>query len=204
MNFFNIDGRLYRGLDTLADFFLLNLVWVVACLPLITIFPATAALFAVVRAWLRGTRSDVFRSFLQYMRENFAQSLAVGLLWSVIGLVLVADYLFVRGITSWIKVPFLLLLLLVVFVYLATAVYLFPVMVHVKASWLQIIKNSALIAFSSLGTTFICLIIMVLTLVILIYFPITVLLIGSVPAYGIYYFCQRAFARVEATLTGEN
>ncbi len=202
MNF--LDSRLYRILDTLTNFFLLNILWMIACVPLITIFPATAALFAVVRAWLRGTRSDVFRSFFQYMRENFAQSLAVGLLWSVIGLVLVADYLFVRGITSWIKVPFLLLLLLVVFVYLATAVYLFPVMVHVKAGWLQIIKNSALVAFSSLGTTFICLIIMVLALVILIYFPITVLLVGSVTAYGIYYFCQRAFARVEATLTGEN
>ena len=48
-----LDTRVYRWLETATDFFLLNLMWLVACLPAVTIFPSTAAMFGVVRDWVR-------------------------------------------------------------------------------------------------------------------------------------------------------
>ncbi|MCA9960348.1 MAG: YesL family protein, partial [Anaerolineales bacterium] len=128
-----LDTRLYRWLDTVSDFFLLNLLWLLACVPIITIFPATAALFAVVRDWVKGKETGFFKSFFRYMRENFGQSLAVGLTWTVVGLVLLADFLFVRSITSWARTPLLVLVLSLGVIYLATAVYIFPVMAQYHA-----------------------------------------------------------------------
>ena len=44
-----LDSRVYRWSEVAADFFLLNLMWLLACLPVVTAPPATAAMFAVVR-----------------------------------------------------------------------------------------------------------------------------------------------------------
>jgi uncharacterized membrane protein YesL len=44
-----LDTRVYRWMETAMDFFLLNLMWLAVRLPVVTIFPSTAALFGVVR-----------------------------------------------------------------------------------------------------------------------------------------------------------
>lgn len=193
-----LDTRLYRWLDVLANFFFLNILWLLACIPLITLFPATAALFAVVRDWVRGKDRGFLMSFFGYMRENFVQSLVVGLVWLVVGLVLVADFLFVRGITSWLRIPLLTLLFLLGLVYLGTAVYLFPVMVHYRASWFHIIKNSLVIALSSPVITLLTLLIVIVAGLAINYVPLSFLLIGSVTAYLLYSLCHRKFQQIKS------
>ena len=195
-----LDTRLYRWLDVVANFFLLNVLWLLACVPLITIFPATAALFAVVRDWVRGKETGFLMPFFGYMRENLGQSLVVGLVWTVVGLVLVADFLFVRSITSWVRTPLLVLLFLVGLVYWGTAVNLFPVMVHYRAGWLQIIKNSFLIAFSSPLMTVLNLLIVTLAGLAIYYIPLSFLVFGSATAYLLYRLCHRVFQQIETDL----
>ncbi|MCB8968199.1 MAG: DUF624 domain-containing protein [Ardenticatenaceae bacterium] len=199
-----LDTRLYRWLDTVSDFFLLNLLWLLACVPIITIFPATAALFAVVRDWVKGKETGFFKSFFRYMRENFGQSLAVGLTWTVVGLVLLADFLFVRSITSWARTPLLVLVLSLGVIYLATAVYIFPVMAQYHAGWLHIIKNSFIIAISSPITTISAVLLVLLTALVVYYLPVVLLLFGSVPAYFLYRLCHRVFRQIETVTAVSN
>jgi uncharacterized membrane protein YesL len=196
-----LDSHLYRGLDTLTNLFLLNLLWLLACVPLITIFPATAALFAVERSWIRGREHGLFKPFFSYMGQNFVQSLIIGSLWSVIGLILVADYLFVRGITSWVRIPLFGLFLLVAMGYLATAVYLFPVMVHYQTGWIQIIKNSLFLAFKSPGVSFLGIVMITLAGLALYIMPISIFVIGSITAYLIYRVCHHAFQQIKPGTT---
>ena len=47
-----LEGRFYRRLETVTNYFLLNVLWLLACLPIITLYPATAAMFAVIRGWI--------------------------------------------------------------------------------------------------------------------------------------------------------
>jgi len=197
-----LDTRLYRWMDVLANFFLLNLLWLFACVPLVTLFPATAALFAVVREWTRGTETNIFKSFFHYMWENFAQSLAVGLAWTAVGVVLFTDFLFVREMTSWVRAPLLAILFLLGVAYWGTAVYLFPVMVQYRIRWLQVIKNAFLIAFSSPGITLtlLSLLIGILASLAFYYIPVSFLVIGSVTAYLIYRLCHRVFQQIEIAL----
>ena len=51
---FNIDSPVFQFLGTLADFTLLNLVFLVSCIPVVTIGPAVCALFSVVLGEVRG------------------------------------------------------------------------------------------------------------------------------------------------------
>ncbi len=195
MNF--LDSRLYRWLDNLSNFFFLNILWLLVCIPLITFFPATAALFAVVRDWVRGKEQGFFMPFFRYMRENFVQSLVIGLVWGIVGLVLVADFLFVRSITSWMRTPLLVLLVVMGLAYLGTAVNLFPVMVHYRAGWLHIIKNSFLIALRSPVLTLFGLLMVMLAGLAVYYVPLSFLVFGSVTAYLLYRLCDRTFRQIE-------
>ena len=65
-----IDTRIYRWLEVATDFFLLNLMWLVACVPVVTIFPSTAAMFGVVRDWSREKEGGLARTFATRFREN--------------------------------------------------------------------------------------------------------------------------------------
>jgi uncharacterized membrane protein YesL len=195
-NFLN--SRLYQALEVVADFFFLNLLWLLACIPIVTIFPATAALFATVRGWIRGTETGFLLPFWRYLRENFAQSLVVGFAWTTIGLILVVDFLTVRQMTSWVKGPLLGLLVLLGMAYGGTAVYLFPVMVHSQTSWIQIIRNSFLVAFHALGTTFLCLLVVALASLASYIFPISILISATVAAYAIYSLSHRLFQQIES------
>jgi uncharacterized membrane protein YesL len=202
MNF--LETRLYRWMEVLGNLFLLNLLWLVAAAPLITLFPATAALFAVVRGWIRGTETDLWQPFWRGLRENFGQSLLIGLLWTLLGLILLADFLFVRSITSWISIPLWLLFALIILVYLATTVYLFPIMVHYRAGWWQVIRNSFLLAGAAPVLTLKCLLIVTLAVVVFFYFPVSFLISGSVTAYLIYERCDDAFARFETMVARDD
>lgn len=66
---------------------LVNLLWVVFSLPIITLPAATAGLFAVMSGYGRGTRREVFQTFFGAMRRHWLTSgiivaldLAIGLL----------------------------------------------------------------------------------------------------------------------------
>src|SRR5918995_6029715 len=94
----NIMGtRAYQWLETATDFFLLNLLWLLACLPVVTVFPSTAAMFGVVRDWTRGKESGIFAAFVFRFRQNLRQSLAVGILWVLFGGALFLDFLIADG-----------------------------------------------------------------------------------------------------------
>ncbi|MGI9049327.1 MAG: DUF624 domain-containing protein, partial [Rubrobacteraceae bacterium] len=48
-----LDSRLYRWLEVFTNLLILDLIWLVSCLPVITIYPATTAMFGVTRDWVR-------------------------------------------------------------------------------------------------------------------------------------------------------
>src|SRR5699024_2076240 len=86
------DNIFFRILDIFAHFVLLNILWFILCIPIITIFPATTALYAVVRKWVtEGTDAGVFQIFFVSFKANFKKSFIIGLFWLLAGLILYFD-----------------------------------------------------------------------------------------------------------------
>ncbi|MGH2543832.1 MAG: YesL family protein [Ardenticatenaceae bacterium] len=196
MNF--LDSKLYRVMEVFTNFFLLNLLWLAACLPIVTIFPATAALFGVVREWVRRGQSGFFQPFVRYFKENFRQSLWIGLLWTLFGAFLTLDFFLLAGLGLIARIALLALFSLWAVAYLLASIYLFPVMVHYRIGWWPLIKNSLLIALSQPASTAKCLLVIAGAILLFFYLPITTLLLGSTTAYLIYHLSDRAFHRIEA------
>jgi uncharacterized membrane protein YesL len=81
----NSGRRLYRFLEVLTNLLLLNLLWLLMCLPVLTVFPATAAMFGVVREWVQKREPSVIRAFFSSFKANFKQSFWIGIVWTLLG-----------------------------------------------------------------------------------------------------------------------
>ena len=193
-----LDSRVYRWLEVATDFFLLNLIWLVACLPVVTIFPSTAAMFGVVRDWVRGKEGSLTRTFVTRFRENFGQSLLIGAIWAVFGVALVLDFLVANQLSYWPGVVMKSVLVLASSVFAFGSVFLFPVMVHYDTDWKTVIKNSLLLSIGRLPTTVVCLVFVVVTAGISAVFPFMVIITGSITAYFVYRLCDREFRKIDA------
>jgi uncharacterized membrane protein YesL len=193
-----LDTRVYRWLEVATDFFLLNLMWLVACLPVVTIFPSTAAMFGVVRDWVRQREGSLTRTFVARFRENFGQSLLIGVVWTVFGVALVLDFLVANQLSYWPSVVMKSVLVLASSVYAFGSVFLFPVMVHYDTDWKTVIKNSLLLSIGRLPITIVCLVLVVATAGLSVIFPFLLIITGSITAYFVYRLCDREFRKIDA------
>jgi uncharacterized membrane protein YesL len=193
-----IDTRIYRWLEVATDFFLLNLMWLMACLPVVTIFPSTAAMFGVVRDWVRGKEDRLTRTFITRFRENFGQSLLVGAIWTVFGVALFLDFLVASQLSFGAEIALKSLLVLVTSLYAFGSVFLFPVIVHYEADWKTVIKNSLLMSIGRLPTTVMCLVLFAVMAGLTVVVPFLVIITGSITAYFVYKLCDRAFRKIDA------
>ena len=73
--FFNPEKGIWAWLSTLVDVVGLSVLWIALCLPVVTIGPATAALYYAVVRYVRRRESGAFGGYLRSFRANFAVGL---------------------------------------------------------------------------------------------------------------------------------
>ena len=91
MTLFSVDGKLYKFLDSLSSLVLLNILWLVTSLPIVTIGASTTALYAVTIKMVRREYVPAVRSFFREFRSNFKQSTALWATGLTVSLVLLVD-----------------------------------------------------------------------------------------------------------------
>ena len=64
MRFFVIDSPLMRFLARIGDLILLNLIFVISCIPVITAGAAISSLYAVAMKLVRGEEPSVMRDYV--------------------------------------------------------------------------------------------------------------------------------------------
>lgn len=122
-----------------------------------TLFPATAAMFAVARKWVMGEVDvPLFKTFFRSYKENYKQAMLGGILYTILFIVLIVDFFVYReqlNVLSYIFIAFLILLGVSVFNF-------FSMLVHYHMKTFQLLKNAVLITigkpFRSLSTAVMC------------------------------------------------
>ena len=195
------ESRRYRVMERITNLMLLNAAWVMASLPIVTVFPATAALFATVRDLQRDGEAGVLASFGRHFRENFRQAMAVGLVWLGAGAVLLFDYLLLAQLPVRLQMPLFVIFSLGAVAFSLTSVYLFPVLVGYQDDWRSVIRNSFFISISQLHTSLACLLVLFAAGFLAAQLPITLLLTTSTTAYVVHAVCARGLGRVQGIRT---
>ena len=85
-------------LNKMADLILLNLIFLLCCIPVVTIGPAITALYAVSLRSVRYGDGYVIQTFFRSFKQNFKQSFVVGMIGLLFVCLLFIDLFFWRNV----------------------------------------------------------------------------------------------------------
>ena len=97
---FKINSPIMDFLNTTVHFIALNIVFILCCLPIITIGPAITALYQVVLKEVRGEHSYLIRNFFQYFKEMFLQAIITSLFFALLMFVSAFSIVFWGSLTG--------------------------------------------------------------------------------------------------------
>jgi uncharacterized membrane protein YesL len=145
-------GALIRAGEWIIRLGYVNLLWVLFTLfgaGVLGLFPATAALFAVIRKWLLGEEElPVFRTFWQFYRADWIRMNGLMLIYSVMGWGLILDIRLVRGWEGWAQPWVIFFLMFALLIYLLSLLHLFPLYVHYRLKLHDYVLQAFRIALS--------------------------------------------------------
>ena len=146
----NPKERAGRFLSLLSDLVLLNLLFLLCCLPIVTI---GASLAGLNRAVLRLSRGEgtITKDFFHGFRSNFRQATIIFVIFSLLGVFLFFDLYFLVQDGS--APVFYLLTGLIALWMLFTLTYLFPILVQFDNKLFRHITNAFLLSLRHLGRT---------------------------------------------------
>lgn len=188
-----INSRFYGSLELISNFFLLNLLWLLLSLPLLTAFPATAAMFGVIRDWKLNKQNGVFFSFFSHFKRNFKQSFTYGILWFIFAVVFYIDFMLLEHMGPVMNMLVMVMLLILGIIVTFVTIYLFPVMVHYDLKVFKTIKFSLFYSFMYIHITLISIVICALVIIISLFFPMLLVFAFSLTAHIIFSLCFKTF-----------
>ena len=197
MNIFSIDGIFYRIGTWLYNFMYLNILFIICCIPIITIYPAFAALFGVVRQWRNNKDVAIFSQFKEMFIENWRQSYLVGILFTIIFSFIAFDFMFLYQINSSYKVVISIALILFSFLAILSFLSIYPLMVHMNTTFKQLCISSLKIGIYKLHLTLFCMLIVGAWTILSLRFALLIpFFFFSVSAYIIYWMADLKFKKV--------
>lgn len=147
---FDPDSQIMRFLARLADLVILNVVFVITCLPLFTIGAAISALYTVVFAMDTEREGKALPTYFRAFRENFRQGTAVFLVLFLFGAASCVNMARFSEIGGGLGYGLFLLAMLVLILTVFTATFAFPLVSQFRNSTGAMLKNALLLSLSHL------------------------------------------------------
>ena len=94
MKFNLMDNVVTRALTKICDMICLNVIWLICCIPIVTIGASTTALYSVMLKMVKNEEGYIFRSFFKAFKENFRQSTVIWLLFVLVSVIWWIDFNF--------------------------------------------------------------------------------------------------------------
>ncbi len=143
----NINSGIVRTLNKMTDLLVLNLVFIVCCLPIVTAGAALTAMYAVNLRSVRYGDGYVLRTFFASFKENLKQSTAAWLCLLSVGVLVFIDLRFfsqveVGAFSRYLKV---IVIVIAIFVWMVS-IWLFPLIAKMKDNLKTQIANAARMA----------------------------------------------------------
>ena len=203
---FDTDNFLMRFCEKVLDIVTVNLLFVVSCLPIVTIGVAKISLYQTIFEVKSSRRVPVFKTYMRAFKQNLKLGLQLGLLELGIFLISVVDLSLFWGQTSLgfqlIKAICLGILIFLTLVMLAS----YPIAARYDLTWKEVLQKGLLLVSFNFPWFFLMLAILFLIVMVLYVSGFTLVLGGSaflLFGFGLLAFCQaglmeKLFAKYQA------
>lgn len=166
--FFEIYFRKFWQLVTL------NLIYVLFCIPIVTIGPATAGFTYVLRNFAREEHAFVWMDFIDAFRKNWKQGFIVGLVDLLVIALSIFNFRFYRltlADKGWLNaLPLGAFIVLLVF-YLFMRYYIYMVLVTFDLSIINVYRNSFILGVMGFGNNILTTLLIAIVFVLTFYYP---------------------------------
>lgn len=155
-NFFSMDSPFFSFMSRLADIVILNLLYIICCLPVFTVGAATSALYYQVMKMSKNEESYVFRGFFKAFKENFKKATPAWLLLLAVALLLSLDLYLAPTLGDAALVSgFRIICCVAAVFWLMTFSYTFPLFSKFENTIKNTLKNALLMGIRHLPFTFV-------------------------------------------------
>lgn len=141
---FGIDGKFYEVVSKLVDLVILNILFLICCLPVVTIGASTTALYGVTKKMIKKNEGYIVRNFFGQFKKNFKQSTIMWFILFVAGFIPSIDLYIInymsKGMVQTILKGFTLMAVLVVF-------FVFLYSMALQSTFENTVKNTIKNAF---------------------------------------------------------
>lgn len=196
MNF--LQSRFYARLIQFSDYIFLSILWVICSLPLITIVPSTISLFAVLRAWKSGSSKGIFSLFFAEFKQQLFKKMLMSVCLLAFIVVVLQDLKMIMPINNEIKSILFLLLCLASFLVTSAFVHYFNLFVRTNDKNLTVTcKNTLILVVSQFHWTFLGVVVIGFTSLLVIFLPMMIFIIGSFTAYVLILISDKALRNMQ-------
>ncbi|OXS78732.1 YesL family protein [Domibacillus enclensis] len=145
---FQLEGPLFKLLSRAVDLVLLNILFLLFSLPLLTIGASTTALYSVLLKVIRNEDETIVKSFFISFRNNFKQGTMVWLVVSVAGVLLLANFGLLGKANGLPMILWTSVLIVFSFVYICTSLFAFAYMARYEDTIKKVLINSMIMGIS--------------------------------------------------------
>lgn len=146
---FRYDNPVMVFFQKAGELLVLNILWLLCCIPIVTIGASTAAMYQVCLDRARKNEKPLW-NFWKYFRSNFRQATIIWLLMALWGVLLAYDWYFLFHIeASALRTVGIVFAVIVSAVYLFVLTFVFPLQANFQNSIANTIKNALLLSFAN-------------------------------------------------------
>lgn len=151
--FFNMDNKFFSVMGRVADLIILNVIFLICCLPIVTIGASLTALHYVTLKMARNEESYIVKSFFKSFKQNFKQATIINIIMLVIGAILYFDLHIVMGMSGSLSQVLYIIFIAFAFLYLIVFLYIYPVLSKFYNSTKNTFRNAILMSIRHLPYT---------------------------------------------------
>lgn len=138
---FKTDGPLYRFMWLVADMFILGLLWLVFCIPIITVGASTAAAIEVNVRIIRKEETYILKNFWHGFKRNFKDGTKLWIVFALLLFMLYMNYQYLMALYA-VKTLHIVVVFLSVILFVLCFLYAFPLITRYEnKTWLTMINS---------------------------------------------------------------
>lgn len=152
MSIFSIDSPLYKFMLHLKDVFLINMMWLLCSIPIVTMGAATVAAYTITLKMVNDEEGYIIRPFWREFKANIKKGSILGVIVLVASYAIYLDFQMFHVAEKY-NTMFLVIGVVAVFLLFMHGIFAFPLMARYENTVIQTMRNSYSIAAKFLGRT---------------------------------------------------
>ena len=176
---FDTDNFLMRISEKVLDIVTVNLLFVVTCLPIVTIGVAKISLYQTMFEVKQSRRVPVFRTYLRVFRQNLKLGFQLGMLELGIVFLALSDLYLFLGVKTALPFQLVKAICLGILIFLTIVMLAsYPIAARYDLSWKEILQKGLILA-SFNAPWFILMIVIIFLILMILYLSAFTLLLGG-------------------------